>query len=99
MSTLTPTKDTGSTAQPNPVLYVDPVCRVTEDMIRAQTAAVQGVDQVFLANLLSGFLQHERCGVHLYRSVAGRTSNPVLKAKFEEYGAETARHVEIYESL
>lgn len=99
MTTLTPTKDAGSTAQANELLYVDPQCAVTEDAIRAQLGAVQGVDQVFLANLLSGFLQHERCGVHLYRSVAGRTSNPVLKAKFEEFGAETRTHVEILETL
>jgi rubrerythrin len=99
MSILTPTKDKGATALPNDMLYVDPQSRVDEDMLRTQLSAVQGVDPVFLANVLSGYLQHERCGTHLYRSVAGRTANPVLKAKFEEYGAQTRRHVEILETL
>ena len=44
-------------------------------------------------------LAHERCGTHLYRSVAGRTNNPVLQAQYEEFGDETERHVEILEEL
>jgi rubrerythrin len=99
VSILTPTKDKGATALPNDVLYADPAAEVTEDSLRSQLAAVQGVDPVFLADVLSGYLQHERCGTHLYRSVAGRTANPVLKAKFEEFGAQTRRHVEILETL
>jgi hypothetical protein len=44
-------------------------------------------------------LTHERCGRHLYRSVEGRTNNPVLQAKYREFGAETERHVELLENL
>jgi hypothetical protein len=97
--TLTPTKDDGTVALPNELLYAEPDRVVTEDAIRAQLELVQGVDQVFLANLLSGYLQHERCGVHLYRSVAGRTSNPMLKSGFTRFGEQTLRHVEVLTDL
>ena len=40
------------------------------------TLAEAGVDARFVADLLSACLAHERCGVHLYRSVAGRTADP-----------------------
>jgi rubrerythrin len=44
-------------------------------------------------------LTHERCGRHLYRSCEARTNNPVLQAKYREFGAETERHVEILEAV
>src|SRR5690606_10190958 len=40
-----------------------------------------------------------RCGTHLYRSVAGRTNNPVLKRQYEHFGEETYHHVEVLEEL
>src|SRR4051794_15720140 len=98
MPTLTPTKDTGATARPNAVLYVDPQCQVTDEALAAQVQ-VDGINTAFVADLLSGFLTHERCGTHLYRSVAGRTANPILQRKYQEFGEETLRHVEILETL
>lgn len=44
-------------------------------------------------------LTHQRCGRHLYRAVAERTDNPILKRKYEEFGDETERHVEVLEGL
>ena len=44
-------------------------------------------------------LTHERCGRHLYRSCEGRSNNPVLQAKYREFGEQTERHVEILEGL
>src|SRR5699024_7391206 len=51
------------------------------------------------ADLLSSLITHERCGVHLYRSVASRTQNPVLERKYEHNEAEELRHLEILEEL
>src|SRR3546814_13386017 len=60
---------------------------------------IDGANAAFVADLLSACLAHERCGTHLYRSVAGRTNNAILKAKYEEFGDETLRHVGILEEL
>jgi len=94
MTTLTPTKDLGATAKPNDVVYVDPAQQVTDELI-AQQLAVDGVNGVFLADVLSAALTHERCGRHLYRTVSTRTLNPILQRQYNEFGEETEHHVEI----
>jgi hypothetical protein len=98
MSTFTPTKSEGATAKPAPMLYIDPACQVDDDSLAAQTP-LEGMNSVFVADLLSAILTHERCGTHLYRSVAGRSQNPLLKERYEHFGDETANHVEILEAL
>jgi len=98
MAMLTPTKDQGATAQPNEMLYVEPTQQVTPGLL-AEVMAGTGLNGPFVADLLSAMLTHERCGRHLYRSVAARTNNPMLRGKYEEFGDETERHVEILETL
>ena len=98
MTTLTPTYDDGSTAKASPMVYVPPD-RQTSDSALAQQLADIGMNTPFIADFLSSVLTHERCGRHLYRSVAGRTNNPVLKRKYEEFGEETERHARILEQL
>lgn len=56
---------------------------------------IEGANPTFLADLLSAFLMHERCGAELYREVTERTKNPILKNKYEEFGRETKKHTEI----
>ena len=72
-----------------------------ETVLTADEAAAfapdSGLDGFYFVDVLSAFLGHERDGVHLYRTVAGLTSHPDLRRAFEEFGAETAQHVEIYE--
>ena len=48
-------------------------------------------------DFLSAKLTHARCGCHLYRSVGGRSANPVMKAKFQTYGKELEADVEALE--
>ncbi len=96
MTTLTPTRDTGATTKPSPTLYVEPARAVDDQMLSAPFEGMK-VNGPFIADLLSAALTHERCGTHLYRSVAGRTNNPVLKARYEELGSETEHHVELLE--
>jgi rubrerythrin len=98
MPTLTPTFDTGGTSKLNEIVRVDPRRAVDGDAL-APGLVSTGLNHGFIADLLSAMLTHERCGVHLYRSVAGRTNNPMLKRKYEEFGAETLEHVTIFENL
>jgi len=98
MPVLTPTKADGATARPNEVLYVDPACQVTDEVL-AEQMSVGSMNPVFIADLLSGMLAHERCGVHLYRAVAARSNNPMLQQRYEEFGQETLHHVEVLEQL
>lgn len=93
MITLHPTKRHGATAQPGRLLYVDPGALATEP----QVAGLAEVNTPFLFDVLSAKLAHTRCGRHLYRSVAGRSANPVLVAKYETHGAEAESDVESLE--
>jgi rubrerythrin len=98
MPAFTPTLDDGATAQWNEVLLVDPVAQVTPDELAAMLPG-STLNVPFVADLLSGMLAHERCGAHLYRSAAGRSHNPMLKSRYEQFGEETRQHVEILERL
>lgn len=97
-TTLTPTHDNGTTAKASPMVYVPPGREMTDDRIESAMDDL-GLNAPFVADLLSGMLAHERCGRHLYRSVAGRTNNPVLRRRYEELGEETEGHVRILEEL
>src|SRR3546814_14087284 len=96
MPTLTPTKDTGGTAKASDVVYVEPERTVT-DADLAKMIDIDGANAAFAAALLSACLAHERCGTNLSRSVAGRTNNAILKAKYAEFGDEPLRHLGIPE--
>jgi rubrerythrin len=97
MPILTPTRAVGATARAVGWSIPDPVATVTPaDSKQAFPAELDGG---FLADLLSSMLTHERCGVHLYRSVATRAVSSTLRERFEEFGGETLRHVEILEEL
>jgi rubrerythrin len=98
MPTLTPTKTTGAVTKPMPMVYAEPGQQV-DDATLAGFLPDSGLDGAFLAELLSGVLAHERCGRHLYRTCQARSNNPVMQAKYREFGEETERHVEILEKL
>ncbi|MDD9368591.1 MAG: hypothetical protein PV358_00605 [Acidimicrobiales bacterium] len=98
MPVLTPTAATGARSTPQEMTYVDPARTMLpeeKDAFLADTDLNGG----FVADLLSDMLAHERCGAQLYRSVAGRTHNPMLQRKYEEFGEETVTHVGILEDL
>jgi rubrerythrin len=98
MPILTPTKDTGGVTKALPGVYAEPD-RYVDDESLAAAMADTGLNGAFLADLLSAVLTHERCGRHLYRSLEGRTTNPILQGKYREFGAETERHVDLLETL
>lgn len=96
--TLIPTYDTGAVTKPTDMVYAPPGREVTDDVLAGQLLDL-GMNTPFIADIMSAALAHERCGRHLYRSVGGRTQNPMLKAKYEHFGDETERHAEILETL
>jgi rubrerythrin len=92
------THDNGGRAQPVGALYVLPDRAVTD--AGAPTAlATEPIDAAFVADLLSACLAHERCGVHLYRSVARRTTDGMLREQYAHFGDETLEHVSKLEAL
>jgi rubrerythrin len=94
---LTPTSTDLASTKPAPMTAVPPTGTISDDTLARIVAG--GLNPAYVTDLFSAFLTHERCGRHLYRSVAGRTNNPVLKARYVEFGEETERHVAIYEQL
>jgi ferritin-like metal-binding protein YciE len=98
MPTLTPTAATGARSKPDEMTYVDPARTMMPDQDEAFLANT-GLNGPFVADLLSDMLAHERCGAQLYRSVADRTNNPILKQQYKHFGNETVEHVETLEGL
>lgn len=98
MPTLMPTHAKGATAKHSDVVYVPPERRVDDEKL-AQQLPDTGMNTPFIADFLSAALTHERDGHKLYRSVAQRTNNPVLKSRYEEFGRETAHHADVLEQL
>ena len=96
--TIVVTNETGGTAPPVATVYV-PLDRQVPDAGSMTVLADAGVNAPFVADLLSACLAHERCGVHVYRSVARRTSDSELSAQYGRFGEETCDHVERLEHL
>lgn len=98
MATLT-TKETGGLA---PLVtnasFSPPDAAIAPEQLGAFLDG-SGLNGPFLADLLSGFLMHEQCGLHLYRTAISLTVEPTLRAKYEEFGAETEEHIRIFEEL
>jgi hypothetical protein len=99
MPILTPTRAVGATARAVGWSVPDPAATVTPADLKQPFPAELRLDRGFLADVLSSMLTHERCGVHLYRSVATRAVGSSLRERFEAFGGETLRHVELLEEL
>jgi len=98
MTVITPTKDLGATGTPTEMTIVPPD-RVMSEQSLGQFAAGAPYNRPFLADLLSSFLAHEQCGVHLYRTVAAATQNPVLEGRYRKFLEQTEDHVRILQEL
>lgn len=98
MNPMLVTKETGAKTMPIGMTVAEPSCRTTGAELMAFADAVKG-NSIFLANLVSAFSAHERCGLHLYRTAAGMTGFEEWRAKYEEFGAQTAEHVRILSEL
>lgn len=96
MPTLTPTAVDGATTLPMEMTSPDPARTVTEEQLDAFLSD-SGMNGSFLAGFLSQTLTHERCGVHLVRSLKERTKNPILKTRYTAFGEKGEKHVEVLE--
>jgi len=92
------TNDTGGTAKPIGVLYIEPDRQVL-DAGSSTALSGSGLEPAFVADLLSACLAHERCGAHLYRSAATRTASEQLRERYEHFGTETVDHIRLLEQL
>jgi len=90
---FTTTYDTGGSTQPAAEVCVNPERMRTS--VEVQDLLGGELNPPFIVDFLSAALMHEQCGRHLYRSVAGRTHNPMLKSKYEHFGDETEEHIAV----
>jgi rubrerythrin len=91
-------KATGAKTMPIGMTVTAPECEITgSELLSAMGKAQPG--GILLANLLSAFAAHERCGVHLYRTAAGMTQFAQWEEKYEEFLAQTEEHVRILSEL
>lgn len=98
MDPMIVTKETGAKTMPLGMTVAEPSCQMMGAELMTFADDVQG-NSIFLANLVSAFSAHERCGLHLYRTAAGMTQFEEWRAKYEEFGEQTAEHVRILAEL
>jgi hypothetical protein len=98
MTVITPTKNDGAIGVSAPMTEVPPE-QTIDPAAFDMFAPGSGLNGQYLANTLSAFLAHEQCGVHLYRTVAGASDNPVLQGKYRQFLAQTEQHVAVLERL
>src|SRR4051812_36757874 len=96
---LVETYDTGGRTMPLSMVVCQPDRAVTADALTERILPGSGLNIPFIAGTLSAFLAHERAGAALYRVAAEHSDNPMLVAKYEEFGRETAEHIALYEGL
>lgn len=97
-ATTTAMFHTGATTRPMPGISVQPGREMTDDQLEAMSG-LEGLNATFVADVLSDMLMHERCGFHLYRSLEGRSNNPMLAGRYRDFGKDTARHIAVLEEL
>jgi rubrerythrin len=98
MNPLIVTKATGAKTMPIGMTVTTPECEMTGSELISSMGGAQA-NPIPLANLLSAFTAHERCGVHLYRTAAGMTQFTEWREKDEEFLAQTEDHVRILSEL
>jgi rubrerythrin len=98
MDPMIVTKETGAKTMPIGMTVAEPACEMTGSQLMSFGEAVKG-NSILLANLISAFSAHERCGVHLYRTAAGMTQFDEWREKYLEFGAQTVEHIRILAEL
>ncbi len=103
MNPMIVTYETGAKTMPIGMTVAPPESEMTgSQLIGAHLLGTGDREQpgtIMLANLLSAFAAHERCGVHLYRTVSTLTQYPDWRERYEEFKAQTEEHVRILSEL
>jgi hypothetical protein len=92
------TYDTGGTGGPATAVCVLAERQLPVDEVPAGLAD-SGLNAPFVVDLLSACLAHGRCGTHLYRSVAARTTDDSLRQRYERRGEQVRELVEALEQV
>lgn len=98
MNPMVVTNATGAKTMPIGMTVAQPECAMTGSELTG-FAVGANVNSILLANLLSAFTAHERCGVHLYRTAAGMTQFPEWRDKYEKFLEQTEDHIRILSEL
>jgi hypothetical protein len=98
MPTIEVTRETGGRSKSVVMTNFPPEISVTDDEL-APLAPKSGDNGPFFADLLSQFLMHERAGVHLYKALHARTTNPMLQSTFKGFQEDSERNVASFEEL
>lgn len=98
MDPMIVTKETGAKTMPIGMTVAEPACQMTGADLMTFGEGVRG-NSILLANLISAFSAHERCGVHLYRTAAGLTQFDAWREKYVEFGEQTAQHIRVLSEL
>jgi rubrerythrin len=98
MDPMIVTKETGAKTMPIGMTVAEPACEMTGTELMTFGQAIRG-NSILLANLVSAFSAHERCGVHLYKTAAGMTQFEEWRAKYVEFGEQTVEHIRILAEL
>jgi hypothetical protein len=96
---LIETAATGGRTMPISMVVCPPERAVSGDQLTVRMPAADGLNVPFIAGILSAFLAHERAGAALYRVAAEHSDNPMLVAKYDEFGRRTVEHIAIYQQL
>ncbi|MGE0129842.1 MAG: hypothetical protein AB7U82_17310 [Blastocatellales bacterium] len=98
MNPMLVTRETGAKTMPIGMTVTTPGNEITSAVLRNFAGAAK-TNSVFLANLMSSFASHERCGVHLYRVAAGITQFTKWRERYQEFLAQTEDHIRILSDL
>lgn len=98
MNPMIVTRETGAKTLPIGMTVTTRDCEMAGAILRnfASDAKTNGV---FLANLMSAFASHERCGAHLYRVAAGRTQFTKWRERYQEFLSQAGDHIRILSDL
>jgi rubrerythrin len=97
--TMIVTHQTGGRTMPISMTVCQSHHAMTETELNDAILPGSGLNVPFIAGTMSAFVAHERAGAALYRVAAEQSQNPALVARYEEFGRETAEHIDIYENL
>ena len=98
MPITSPMFHTGASTKPLPTITITPGREMPVETLQG-APLLEGMNAMFVLDVLSDMAAHDRCGFHLYRSLAGRSSNPILQRQYAAYAEEAEKNIGVTEQL
>ncbi|MCU1370811.1 MAG: hypothetical protein JWO77_2005 [Ilumatobacteraceae bacterium] len=98
MPITSPMFHTGATTKPMPTITITPGREMPIETLQG-APALKGMNAMFVLDVLSDMAAHDRCGRHLYLSLAGRSANPMLQRKYASYAEDAEKNIGVTEQL